>query len=90
MSLEELVHILQPVGETKLISSYVDDEIENTPQSNEEDLSPNEKSREGTARTANLSVPKELWRLIDALWSGNALKERDLFNTKSDPQEVFK
>ena len=35
-----------------------------------------------------LSIPKELWRLIDALWSGNALREKDLFNSKADLQEV--
>jgi hypothetical protein len=37
---------------------------------------------------SKLSIPKELWRLVDALWSGNALKEKDLFNSKADPAEV--
>lgn len=35
-----------------------------------------------------LSIPKELWRLVDALWSGNALKEKGLFNTPADALEV--
>lgn len=35
-----------------------------------------------------MSIPKELWRMVDGLWSGSALKEKDLFNSKSDPQEV--
>lgn len=26
-----------------------------------------------------LGVPKELWRLIDALWGGRAMREKDLF-----------
>jgi len=35
-----------------------------------------------------MSIPKELWRLVDGLWSGSALREKDLFNSKSDPLEV--
>ena len=35
-----------------------------------------------------LAVPKELWRLIDALWNGKALTEKDLFQGVSDEAEV--
>ena len=35
-----------------------------------------------------LSIPKELWRLVDALWSGDALREKDLFVIDADPIEV--
>lgn len=43
---------------------------------------------DGQEESEEMSVPKELWRLVDGLWSGSALKEKDLFNSKSDPQEV--
>jgi hypothetical protein len=34
-------------------------------------------------------IPKEIWRLIDALWNGRALKEKDLFvSANADPKEV--
>lgn len=35
-----------------------------------------------------LSVPKELWRLVDALWSGSALREKDLFALGGDAGEI--
>jgi len=35
-----------------------------------------------------LGVPKELWRLVDALWNGKALQEKDLFQAAADPLEV--
>ena len=38
--------------------------------------------------STQLSIPKELWRLIDALWAGNALKEKDLFNSPGDLSEI--
>ena len=42
-----------------------------------------------TATTAPvLSIPKELWRLVDVLWSGDALREKDLFVMDADPIEV--
>mmetsp|Transcript_4471 Transcript_4471/g.10088 ORF Transcript_4471/g.10088 Transcript_4471/m.10088 type:complete len:903 (+) Transcript_4471:187-2895(+) len=37
---------------------------------------------------AQMDIPKELWRLVDALWSGGALQEKDLFNSKGDAAEV--
>ena len=36
-----------------------------------------------------LSIPKELWRLVDALWSTGAIREADLFVTEGIPQEVM-
>lgn len=35
-----------------------------------------------------MSLPKELWRLVDALWMGDALREKDLFAVDADPIEV--
>jgi inositol polyphosphate 5-phosphatase INPP5B/F len=34
------------------------------------------------------AVPKELWRLIDALWTGGALREKDLFGQTPDKDEL--
>lgn len=44
---------------------------------------------DGQGDCEEMSIPKELWRLVDGLWSGSALREKDLFNSKSDPQEVI-
>lgn len=41
-----------------------------------------------TNNVDKLSVPKELWRLVDALWSGNALREKDLFALGGDLNEI--
>lgn len=74
MALEELVTLTQPAASTQLP----------TLQSAE--------SADVTQRMAaamnKLSIPKELWRLLDALWSGGALREKDLFNTPGDPAEI--
>ena len=37
---------------------------------------------------AGMPIPKEIWRLVDALWSGNALMEKDLFAMSGKPDEV--
>lgn len=34
------------------------------------------------------AIPKELWRLIDALWTGGALQEKDLFGETAIESEV--
>ena len=42
-----------------------------------------------------LAIPKELWRLVDVLWTGGALRERNLFlavganSTEVDPGSRF-
>lgn len=79
MSLQELVHTLQPVASTAL------------PVDRFAALSAGvgAVAAEAPGAENKLSIPKELWRLVDALWSGNALKEKDLFNSKADPVEVF-
>lgn len=36
-----------------------------------------------------LQLPKELWRVVDALWSGGAIKEKDLFALPGVPEELL-
>lgn len=73
MSLEELVTLAQPAATTQLPTLQSADSAAVTQR---------------TAAAVNkLSIPKELWRLLDALWSGGALREKDLFNTRGDPAE---
>jgi inositol polyphosphate 5-phosphatase INPP5B/F len=38
--------------------------------------------------TPKMGVPKELWVLIDTLWSGGAMQEKELFFSSSDSSEV--
>ncbi len=61
MSLEELVHTLEPVYSTKLPALEFPDAIQNFNQS-----------------TPKLAIPKELWRLVDALWTGDGIREKDV------------
>ena len=82
MSLQELVHTLQPVATTVLpVDRFAALSLRDT-------LSTGAVAGSGAGAENKLSIPKELWRLVDALWSGNALKEKDLFNSKADPAEV--
>lgn len=74
MALEELVTLTEPISSVPLAQNQPDYYL--STEINGDD-----------AKT-KLSVPKELWRLVDALWSGNALKEKGLFNTPPDALEV--
>ena len=85
MSLQELVHTLQPVASTPL---PVQRFAVLSAQMADGDVGMLESPFPAGTEGKQLSVPKELWRLVDALWSSNALKEKDLFNSKADPAEV--
>ena len=41
----------------------------------------------GTGGGGHMSIPKELWRLVDALWQGG-MREKDLFSSTADQGEV--
>jgi phosphatidylinositol-bisphosphatase len=41
----------------------------------------------GTDQTAVLCIPKELWRIVDAIW-GKGLHEADLFNISGYGEEI--
>ena len=43
----------------------------------------------GAHQTPKLTVPKELWRLVDALWSGDAIREKDLFQVEPIASELI-
>lgn len=80
--LEELVYMQQPVRLTRLPASIpVGDEEE---ELDEHEMRNRQQLESGTAQ----QVPKEVWRLIDLLWSGGALQEMDLFSGSSDSGEV--
>lgn len=80
MALEELVMTLQPVSTVPLPSSNFEEYIER-----QREMLLNATMNDPNSR---LSIPKELWRLVDALWSGNALKEKDLFSMPGDSTEI--
>lgn len=82
MAIEELVTLMDPVSTVPLPQQqpeyYLFDESH-----------PSQKATLAAEEAkTKLSIPKELWRLVDALWSGNALKEKGLFNTPADALEV--
>jgi phosphatidylinositol-bisphosphatase len=77
MAMEELVTLVEPVSTVPL------------PQADSAFyLLENAAAIAAEESKTKLSIPKELWRLVDALWSGNALKEKGLFNTPPDLLEV--
>lgn len=41
----------------------------------------------GGGGAGHMSIPKELWRLVDALWQGG-MREKDLFSSTADQSEV--
>ena len=97
MSLQELVHTTKPVATTLLpadraAAAAAAAEAAAAAGGGGVDVDSFSGGRATAADSANgggkLSIPKELWRLVDALWAGNALKEKDLFNSKADPKEV--
>jgi hypothetical protein len=69
MHMEELATITGPVRQTSLPAIGELIGKEETPAG----------TGASAAGGAKLHVPKELWRLVDALWAGRALKEKDLF-----------
>ena len=74
MSLEQLVCALDPV---RNIPPPAFDHTQGY------DLSQQNKSQP----SQQLSIPKELWRLVDALWQGG-MREKDLFASSAEPGEV--
>jgi inositol polyphosphate 5-phosphatase INPP5B/F len=73
MSLEELITITQAVSSTRLPQSISASDLNETDINNQ---------------STKLTVPKELWRLVDALFSSGGLDEKGLFNTPTDRSEV--
>lgn len=84
MSLEQLVCSLQPVRSIPLPASD-SDKFPDTSMSG---------SMNGSIpsihqlNTPHMSIPKELWRLIDALWQGGGMDERDIFISSAEAGEV--
>lgn len=77
MSLEQLVCAVQPVRQLPFPGSEQDSFPEAQSQRN---------SQEGNI--PHMSIPKELWRLVDALFQGGAMQEKDIFSTTAEPGEV--
>jgi hypothetical protein len=78
MSLEQLVCSLQPVRSIPLPASERDayEDSSAAPPTG------------GDINIPHMSIPKELWRLVDAIWQGGGMDDRDLFSNTSEPGEV--
>jgi hypothetical protein len=82
MSLEELVQITQPVSGVPMPATNPEYFlVTGTTGGGSSSGKVRSTSAAGSNESTRLSIPKELWRLVDALWTGNALKEKDLFNS---------
>ena len=75
MSLAQLVCATEPVRSIPLPSSLTSS------------AATNGTSGEAGAHVGHMSIPKELWRLVDALWQGG-MREKDLFSSNADQSEV--
>ena len=79
MSLDELVRTLGPVRGTKIPVTF-----EKAVQFYSEDFrSECEAARAAGAEAPMMQIPKEIWRLVDALFSGGALRQKDLFSRQA-------
>lgn len=98
MSLEDLIQFPQPISDLPLPAANPEffynlqlqqqQQQQLQSQSQQGAFSENMTSGNNNAANVKLSIPKELWRIIDALWAGNALREKDLFNTPGDTSEI--
>lgn len=90
MSLEELVCTWDPVRNTNLPSAEPGPENLHIPR---EEAVNQANQQAAAAATGGLevgagkemSIPKEVWRLVDALWTGGGVTENDLFVVGADP-----
>ena len=79
VSLEELVSTQEPMRQTHLPAHR---------KGRDADESTSSVIASDARGGQKLGIPKELWRLVDALWNGKALLEKDLFQAPQDPSEV--
>ena len=92
MSLEELVSTWDPVRITSLPAQGTDgaahvprDEAVSTANITAEAATQGVRA---AGQVREMSVPKELWRTVDALFVGGGISERDVFQMGADPSEV--
>jgi phosphatidylinositol-bisphosphatase len=93
MSLEDLVQFTQPISDLPLPAANPEFycQLQQQQQQAQQQQQPNAFAtfqNDQSSGNVKLSIPKELWRVIDALWAGNALREKDLFNSPGDAQEI--
>jgi phosphatidylinositol-bisphosphatase len=96
MSLEDLVQFTQPISELPLPAANPEfyyqllqqQQSQSSTNNNNNTFFQSPESSSAAAGNVKLSIPKELWRIVDALWAGEALKEKDLFNSPGDAQEM--
>lgn len=87
MSLEALVNTKQPVRNIPLAAS-----VRRTELLQDNGLAIELLHSEKLILTdpnKSLYIPKELWRLVDALYAGNAMKEKDLFAMSGIEEELY-
>lgn len=82
MSLEELIYTFSPVRET---SHFIGSKHVNNNNSYLQ-LTSNEIQEKSNSKQI---IPKELWRLVDMIWTSGGLKEKDLFNDQGNVEEKF-
>jgi phosphatidylinositol-bisphosphatase len=95
MSLEELVCTWDPVRSTLLPSEDRESGREQIHVPRDESVSQaaEEAAAAGTGAPApgpgkEMSIPKEVWRIVDALWTNGGVTENDIFVVGADPSEV--
>ena len=92
MSLEALVHTHGPVRQTDLPAYVPREEVEKDGGVAAEHaalLRVQQAAAPGMPPPPPpLKLPKELWRLVDTLWSGSAMQEKDLFASHGVPEEL--
>ena len=86
ISLEELLCLQQAVRSTRPPASPGAVALQSG--TGEQSQSPTSQPEYASAPGARLSVPKEVWRLVDALCNGGGITEADLFIEDAAAEEV--
>jgi inositol polyphosphate 5-phosphatase INPP5B/F len=89
MSLEALVNSREPVRNLPLLAAVRHSELLNDNGVSSEIAQCAPVNTQGGSKSAPaLQLPKELWRVVDALWTGEAMKEKDIFAMPGVASEV--
>ncbi len=90
MTLEQLVHSTTPVRFSSLPAYVNRNEIlRDNGVSAEIQMVQAIQSAAASPAPVAMLLPPEVWRLVDALWSGHAMREKDLFALPGVPEEII-
>lgn len=91
MSLEELVCTWDPVRSTLLPSEEASAHVPRDDAIQQAAIQAAQAAAgvAGPGVEKEMSIPKEVWRLVDAIWTGGGVAENDIFVVGADPGSLW-